>query len=212
MKFTSAPSSAGRPELTRRSLLLAGALAPLAACSLGGGSPPRKFALRPLPAGEAAGASWALGIDAPRALKGLDTERIAYRPGPYELEYYAGADWIDLAPDMIQMVLVRSFQNRTHLTVNGRVVGGAPPDFLLTSLLQDFQAEAGKGAQVTLVASLTPASRRHVVRTRIFEASVPAADERIDSVVAAFDAAMGRVATDLIAWTLSAAEEESREA
>jgi len=198
--------------LSRRRLLQVGSLAPLAACSLGGGNPPRKFGLRPLPAAEAAGPNWALGIDAPHTLKGLDTERIAFRPGPYELEYYAGADWIDLAPDMVQMVLVRSFQNRTRLTVSGRIAGGAPPDFLLTSLLQDFQAEAGKGAQVTLVASLTPASRRHLVRTRIFDASVPAADERIDSVVAAFDGALGHVAADLIAWTLATAEEERREA
>jgi len=198
--------------LTRRRLLQVGSLAPLAACSLGGGSPPRKFGLRPQPAIEAAGPGWALGIDAPHALKGLDTERIAYRPGPYELQYYAGADWIDLAPDMVQMVLVRSFQNRTRLTVSGRTVGGAPPDFLLTSLLQDFQAEAGGSAHVTLVASLTPASRRHLVRTRTFESTAAASDDRIESVVAAFDEAMGRVTGDLIAWTLATADEEKREA
>ena len=198
--------------LTRRRLMQTGALVPLAACSLGGSNPLRKFGLRPLPAIEASGPSWALGIDPPHALKALDSERIAYRPGPYELQYYADADWIDLAPDMLQMVLVRSFQNRTRLAVGGRTVGGSPPDFVLSSLLQDFQADAGKGAQVTLVASLSPAIRRHVVRTRTFEAKIRAADERIDSVVAAFDEAVGRVANDLIAWTLATAEDEKREA
>jgi cholesterol transport system auxiliary component len=199
-----------RPRLTRRRLLQIGALVPLAGCSLGGGAPPRKFALRPQPAIEAAGPSWSLGIDTPRALKGLDSERIAYRAGPYELQYYADADWIDLAPDMVQMVLVRSFQNRTRLAVSEGNAGSAA-DFLLTSLLQDFQAEGGKGAQVTLVASLSPANRRHVARTRTFEAEAASADDRIDSVVAAFDQAMGRVTDDLIAWTLAAAAEEKRE-
>jgi cholesterol transport system auxiliary component len=200
-----------RPKLTRRRLLQIGAFSPLAACSIGGGNPPRKFSLRPQPAIESSGPTWALGIDAPHALKGLDTERIAYRSGPYELQYYADADWIDLAPDMVQMVLIRSFQNRTRLNVSGRTVGGVPPDFILTSLLQDFEADAGKGAQVTLVASLSPAGRRRIVRTRTFEASARSVDDHIDSVVAAFDETVGRITTDLIAWTLATAEEQKRE-
>ncbi|HMA48626.1 MAG TPA: ABC-type transport auxiliary lipoprotein family protein [Magnetospirillaceae bacterium] len=202
-----------RPHLTRRRLMQIGALAPLAGCSLpGSGGPPRKFSLRPQAPIEASGPSWALGIDAPKALKGLDSERIAYRAGAFELQYYADADWIDLAPEMVQMVLVRSFQNRTRLAVSGRGVGGAPPDFLLTSLLQDFQADGGRGAQVTLVATLSPANRRRVVRTKTFEANARSTDDRIDSVVAAFDEALARITNDLIAWTLAAAEEEKREA
>jgi cholesterol transport system auxiliary component len=198
--------------LTRRRLIQIGALAPLAACSIGGGTPPRKFSLRPQSAIETAGPTWSLGIDPPKALQGLDSTRIAYRSGPFELQYYADADWIDLVPEMMQMVLVRSFQNRTRLNVSGRTMGSTPPDYLLTSLLQDFQADGGKGAQVTLVASLSPASHRRVVRTKTFEAGARSADERIESIVAAFDEAVGHVTTDLIAWTLATAEEEKREA
>jgi len=200
-----------RFTLTRRHLLQLTALAPLAGCSIGGGTGPRTFALRPLSATEATGPDWSLGIDPPHALKGLDSERIAYRAGQYEINYYADADWIDLAPDMVQMMLIRSFQNRSRLSVSARTVGGTPPDFVLTSLLQDFQAEGGRSAQVTLVASLAPAGHRRTVRTRTFEANATAADEHIESMVRAFDEAMGHVATDLIAWTLLTAAEEKRE-
>lgn len=198
------------PTLSRRRLLQLGALAPLlAGCA--GTEPPRIFSLRPLPPAPHAGSGFTLGIDPPKALKGLDTERIAYRARPYELEYYTGADWIDLAPEMVQMVLVRSFQNRTPLVVSDRSAGSTPPDFVLTTLLQDFQADAGKGAQVTLVATLSLVTHRRQARTRTFEAGLNAADDRIESIVAAFDQALGVVTTDLIAWTLATAEEEKRE-
>jgi cholesterol transport system auxiliary component len=196
--------------LSRRRLLQISALAPLAA-GCAGTEPPRKFELRPLPATTHSGPSFTLGIDPPKALKGLDTERIAYRAGTYEIEYYAGADWIDLAPEMVQMVLVRSFQNRTPLVVSDRSAGSTPPDFVLTTLLQDFQADAGKGAQVTLVATLSPANRRRVAHTWTFESGFAAADGRIESVVAAFDQALGAVTSDLITWTLATAEQEKRE-
>lgn len=196
--------------LSRRRLLQIGALAPLVA-GCAGTEPPRKFALLPLPATPHSGPSFTLGIDTPKALKGLDTERIAYRARAYEIEYYANADWIDLAPEMVQMVLVRSFQNRTPLVISDRSAGSTPPDFLLTTLLQDFQADAGKGAQVTLVATLSPANHRRTARTWTFESGYSAADERIDSIVAAFDKALGAVTSDLISWTLATAAEEKRE-
>ena len=196
--------------LSRRRLLQIGALAPLAA-GCAGTEPPRKFSLRPLQAITHSGPSFTLGIDPPKALKGLDTERIAYRSGPNEIQYYADADWIDLAPEMVQMLLVRSFQNRTNFAVSERTVGSTPPDFVLTSLLQEFEADAGKSAHVTLIVTLSPANRRRIARTATFEAGIPAADDHIESMIAAFDKAMGAVAGDLIDWTLKAAEEEKKE-
>jgi len=189
-------------SLTRRHLLLAAPVL-LAGCGVTA-TPPRIFSLRPLPpAPSADGTTWSLAIAAPRALKSLDSERIAHRPDALELQYYAGADWVDRAPQMVQMLMIRSFQNRTRLQVTAADSPGPLPDYLLTSLLQDFQSENG-AAHVTLVASLAHGARRQSAETRIFEATAPCGDS-IASVVAGFDAAAAEVMQQLIGWVLARA-------
>jgi cholesterol transport system auxiliary component len=189
--------------LTRRHLLLAAPIL-LAGCAMGG-APPRKFSLRPLaPAAGADGPTWSLGVAAPRALKSLDSERIAHRPDSFELQYYAGADWVDRAPQMLQMLMIRSFQNRTRLQVTATEAPGPLPEFVLTSLLQDFQSEHGT-AHVTLVASLARSTRRQTAETRTFEAGAPCG-EAIESVVTGFDAAVAEMMQALIAWVLRTGE------
>ena len=193
-------------SLSRRRLLIAPSIMPLlASCA---GSQPRKFSLRPV-TGEPTGPNWSLTIAAPRALKSLDSERIAHRPDALELQYYAGADWVDRAPQMLQMLMIRSFQNRSRLQVTAQEQPGPIGEFLLTGLLQDFQSEAGQ-AHVTLVVSLARSLRRQEAKTQTFEASAPAKDEHIDSMVGAFDAAFAQIMDKMIPWTLASGEELRR--
>src|SRR5271165_4990177 len=101
-------------SLSRRHLLFAASTLPLlAGCA---GSPSRKFTLRPFE-GQPSGIGGSLSIAAPRALKSLDSERIAHRPDRLELQYYAGVDWVDRVPQMLQLLMIRSFQNGSNLQV-----------------------------------------------------------------------------------------------
>ena len=62
----------------------------------------------------------------PTATAGLNSARIALRPTPTTLEYYARASWIDVVPVMVQNLLAESFDNAGKIDVLGRgVVGSA---------------------------------------------------------------------------------------
>ena len=200
-------------SLRRRSFVGWGLTLPfvtlVSGCVLPGSeAPPRQFGLSPLaPHQPAATAGWSLAVAPPRALQVLDTTRIAHRPGHLELQYYAGAAWQDRAPTMIQMLIIRSFQNDSRLQVVSDDAPGPPAEFLLTSILQDFESEqsadGGRAAHVTLVAALTPTTRRQQAQTQSFEAVAPAADDSMAAIVAAFDQAMTDVLGKLVAWTLA---------
>jgi cholesterol transport system auxiliary component len=197
---------------TRRHLLIAAATLPLlAGCSLSSGMP-RKFSLRPAPlTPHMTQADWGLAIAAPRALKSLDSERIAHRPDALELQYYAGTDWVDRAPLMLQMLMVRSFQNGSNLQVTAQDTPGPLPEFLLTSLLQDFQSETRPGraeAHITLIATLARTNRRQISRSRTIEARAEASGDKIEAIVAAFDQAFADAMAQLVGWVLAAGQEE----
>ena len=97
------------PRLSRRRLLAAApTLAGLAACSpadfIASRPPPKLFELTPkstfppdLPQARST-----VRVEAVTATAGLNTTRIALRPSPTELDYYAGVLWIDVVPVMVQ--------------------------------------------------------------------------------------------------------------
>jgi cholesterol transport system auxiliary component len=191
------------PLLTRRHFLHFAGLATLTAC--GGSDATRKFGLHASPPQEPVGKTGSLAIALPRALKSLDNERIATRPDEFELQYFDKADWIDRAPDMLQMLIIRSMQNRTRLQVTAQNTPGPLADFLLTSLLQDFQAERRVdrvSAHIGLVVTLSRSSRRQIIATHLFEARAEAASDHMEAIVAAFDLALAQAMDGLIAWTL----------
>lgn len=191
---------------TRRQLLCAAGLAlPLAACGIGGGNAPRRFTLEPLPPAplDPADPPGSVAIALPRSLQNLDSARIAYSPDRRETQYYAGADWIDRPPEMLRMLMIRSFQNRTRTLATAADLPGPGGEFLLSSILQDFQAEkhgAEVTAHVTIVVTLARMARRQDSRTKMLEARQAASDDRIESVVAAFDGATQSVLADLLAF------------
>jgi cholesterol transport system auxiliary component len=160
--------------LHRRALLRWSALLPLAltaGCSLpGAGDPPREFLLSALPPSQSKQANGTplgrLAVAEPHALRMLDSSRIIERAGPLEVQYFANADWADRAPTMLQMLIIRSIQNTTDLAVVRDDAPGPGAEFLLTSTLENFEAD-GQGVRVGLTATLTSfADRRELARTR----------------------------------------------
>ena len=216
-----APSAGAAPDRRR---LVAGAAA-LAVAALTGacsnvlpgvGPPPRLFRLSPkstFPKGLPT-VDWQLVIEQPLAPTGLATTRIALHRAAIELEYYARANWTDLAPAMVQTLVVESFENSDRIVAVGREALGLRADYVLKLELREFQSEYTEGAiptaHVRLNAKLVKMPQRMIVGSKSFEARVGASADRIEDIVAAFDDALGKALKNLVVWTLQTGEAARR--
>jgi len=152
---------------------------------------------------------WQLEVDTPAAAAGIDTGRIALRDTPTNLDYFAGVSWTDRAPQMVQGLLVESFENSGRIVAVGRDTAGLRPDCVLKTELRDFQAEyPGDRARlprlhVRLSAKLIAMPRRTIEASETFEATVDAPSARFGDIIAAWDRAMNQVLRQTVEWTLT---------
>jgi len=197
--------------ICRRGLIRLGAGLPwwaLAACRLPGERPaPREFRVTPkttfpedLPK-----VSWSLVVDRPTIEPSIDTARIARTSG-VEVEYYAGATWVDRPPAMIEPLIVQSFRNSGAIEVVAGRRSEVRPDFVLQTNLAAFQAQPNESgapeARVVMSARLIAMPKRDVVGTTEIGRSVQAEAGGLPAIAAAFDDALGKVLKRLVEWTL----------
>lgn len=154
---------------------------------------------------------WQLVVAEPDAAVGLDTSRIAVRPEPISIRYYADAQWAEPAPEMVRSLVITTFRKSDRIDGVGESSVTLNPDYRLTSELVDFEAVYPDDAEVPearvgLRATLIEQPGQDVVGSRTFSASVRAASARVPDVIEAFDEAMHRVLRDLVEWTLTAPE------
>jgi cholesterol transport system auxiliary component len=206
----SATATTRRTAWRRRRLLALGAALPLLSGCLGLGQSqaPRRFRLAnptrfapDLPAVE-----WTLEIDQTIADPGIDTPRIAQLGATgLELQYYADAEWPSKAADMVNTLLTQSFVDSAKVPRVGDRNSALRPDFVLKTVLRDFQAE-GTGpptVKVTMTASLVQLPRRIQAGTQRFQSTSAAASGSIEDIVRGFDDALQRVLADIVVWAIT---------
>lgn len=204
-----------RRTLALSSCLLLGACAAL---QLATADPPRLYDLTPkstfvdgLPT-----VSGRLSVEVPTATAGLNSVRIALRPTPTTLEYYAGARWVDVVPVMIQNLLLESLDNTGRIDVLGREVVGVRADLALLTHVREFQAEYDTpGAplvRVRLQARLIRLPRRISVAATSEEFTVRASNTSLPAIVEAFDEAFGKALKRIVEWAVIEAATAQTEA
>lgn len=197
------------------------------ACSIdlpGSAPPPRLYVLTPkstfpdnLPA-----VNWQLLIEIPHSPAGINTQRIVLRDNPIELKYFDLANWTDLAPKMVQTLMVESFENSGKIVAVGREAIGLRADFLLKTELREFQAEyanavpgAGQAIdedaappiiRVRINAKLIKMPRRSIEASQTFERTVVAKSNTMSDILVAFDDGLGRVLKAIVVWSLNNGE------
>ena len=179
-----------------------------AALQLARPDPPRLYELTP-PSAFAAGlpaVAARLAVEVPTATAGLNNARIALRPTPTTLEYYARASWIDVVPVMVQNLVLESLDNAGRIDVIGREVVGVRADYALLTHVREFQAEYDdQGApkiRVRLQARLVRLPRRTSLAATSEEFVVRASDTSLPAIVNAFDDALGKALKRLVEWTV----------
>jgi cholesterol transport system auxiliary component len=155
-----------------------------------------------------AAVDWQLGIETPTAPAGLSSARIAVTREPLTLEYYAGAQWVDDAPAMVQRLLIESFENSGRIVGVGRLAVALRSDYVLQPELREFQAEyspeiKAPKIRVRVNVKLIKMPERRIVASDTFERIMDAPDNRMPVIVKTFDQALGKVMRDLVVWTLA---------
>jgi len=172
------------------------------------GDPPKLFVLSPkstydetLPQ-----VDWQLVVETPVAASGLNTTRIAVSRAPLTMEYFARANWTDRAPYMVQTLLIESFENTGKIVSVGRESVGLRSDYVLKTELREFEAVEESGrlhAHVRINAKLIKMPERSIIATHTADRKIPVDGRGMDSVVAAFDDALGKVMRRIVEWALS---------
>jgi cholesterol transport system auxiliary component len=150
-----------------------------------------------------------LSVEVTTATAGLNSARIALRQTPTTLEYYAGANWVDVVPVMVQNLLLESLDNTGKIDVLGREVVGVRADLALLTHVREFQAEydtaGAPQVRVRLQARLIRLPRRTSIAAVSEESVVRASNTSLPAIVDAFDEAFGKVLKRIVEWTVTEA-------
>jgi cholesterol transport system auxiliary component len=151
-------------------------------------------------------------VDAPYAPEGLELRRIAVVRASNGLDYLADGDWADRTPDMVRAVLVEAFENSRSVAAVGPDTLDLRADFEIDGDLRHFEAvydspsgtsNAAPTVWVALAVKLVKIPEHKILAQTLISAREPAAANATPQIVAGFNTAMGSVAKQVVAWTLT---------
>ncbi|MBR1151672.1 ABC-type transport auxiliary lipoprotein family protein [Bradyrhizobium sp. JYMT SZCCT0428] len=171
-------------------------------------APPAKitYDLRALqnqgPAGKSVNVQWA--IPEPTAVAMLDTQRFLFSPAQ-DYPGFSEAMWADSLPKLLQARLIESFENYDLAHAPLRMAEVGQTEFQLVIDVRRFRVavDAKPAAEIALSARIVDKNGK-VVASRLFEESEKFASVTPPEAAIAFSEAFGRIAKDVIAWTVQA--------
>ncbi len=143
-------------------------------------------------------------IPEPTAVAMLETQRMLFSPAQ-DHPGFAEFLWADSIPKLLQARLIDSFENYdiAHAPLRGADVGETDFQLLLDIKRFRINVDEGPAAEIALSARLLDKSGK-VIASRMFEQSQKLDQIEPAAAVAAFNAAFGRIAKDVIGWTVQA--------
>jgi len=134
-------------------------------------------------------------VSRPQARPGLDTERIAVIRPNHRGDYYAAAQWAGAVPDVVESLVIDRLRSAGTWSVVQGSTTAFPADYLLQMRMLSFDAEYADektAPRITVAMDCTLGRRadREVLAAFAVAATVAAEENRLGSVVAAFEAAV----------------------
>ena len=158
-------------------------------------------------------AKWSLLVSRPVAGTQIDSERINVQPAPGTVQVYKSAAWTDAAPDLLQMALLRAFEDSQKILSVSRSGGGVRGQYQLLTELRSFQTVYSQPGQpeavIEIYARLVHTADGRVIAARSFRHTEPAAGEDVAVVVEAFSRALDRSTAEIVGWTLRSGNDVS---
>jgi cholesterol transport system auxiliary component len=202
------------PLASRRAVLVSGAAFLLVGCSdlIGPTSTPRQiYLLQPTGGASTAGAKvdFSLAISTTTDSQHLDSSRIALTQSDTSIDYYAGSEWSDHLPVLVQNALVEAFENSGRIEAVASDTGGFHADYFLQAEIRDFQAHYSVPDGIPMIrvrieAKLAPTRGREIVADLNAVHEIAASGNSVPEVVRAFDQALGEVFSQIVNWALAA--------
>jgi len=154
------------------------------------------------PACKVINVQWA--IPEPTAIAMLETQRFLFSPAQ-EYRGFGEAMWADALPKLIQARLIESFENYdiAHAPLRAADIGQTEFQLLIDVRRFRISLESEPAAELSLSARIVDKNGK-VVASRLFEEREKFPSVTPPEAVAAFSAAFGRIAKDMIAWTVQA--------
>jgi phospholipid/cholesterol/gamma-HCH transport system substrate-binding protein len=145
---------------------------------------------------------WA--IPEPTAVAMLETQRFLFSPAQ-EYPGFAEAMWADSLPKLLQARLIESFENYDLAHAPLRTLDIGRSEFQLLIDVRRFLVlvDTKPSAEIALSAKLVDKNGK-VVASKLLQASEPFDHIRPPDAAAAFSEAFGRIAREMIGWTVAA--------
>jgi cholesterol transport system auxiliary component len=201
------PGTAGLRSKTAAALLLTCARA--GCSSLGGSKTPSTIyapdpRVQPDPAWPSV--TWQLSLVPPTSSRMVDSQRIAVRPTPGEIQVYKGAVWAKTPSEQITDTVLRALEDSGKIPAVARQGSGVAADYKLVMDMRRFEADyagaAVPSATIEINAKLLHAPDQDIVASHTFLQAVPATGTDVASVAQAFDQALGAIGSDMAGWIL----------
>jgi len=145
-----------------------------------------------------------LAIPEPTAVAMLETQRMLFSQ-PKAYPGFADFVWADSIPKLLQARLIESFENYDIAHAPLRAADIGKTDFQLLVDVRRFRiaTDSEPAAEIGLSARIIDRNGK-IIASRVFEESQKLDKVEPTAAIAAFDDAFGRIAKDMIAWTVQA--------